>query len=203
MEKPAEVSLIARERQYDGFFKLDRFTLRHALFEGGMSPEKQREIFVGRAAICCLPYDPERDKVILVRQFRVGPYAWGDPAPWVLEAPAGFIDPGEDPAQSVHRELAEEAGCTVTDLTHAMEFYPAQGPISEHIRLFVGRAESTGVGGIFGLAEEGEDIAVRAIALDTALDLVDRGEIRTGLGVLPLLWLSRHRDALRRTWGVV
>jgi len=202
MDASTHVRLLDRERRHDGFFKLDRLTLQHALFEGGMSVAKQREILVGRTAICCLPYDPVRDEVILVEQFRIGPFAWGDPNPWMIEAPAGFIDPGEAAEDAVRREVSEETSSTVSNLRFALQFYPAQGPHSESIHLYVGRTDADGVGGVHGLASEGEDIRVFTLSLSDAVAMVDRGDIRTALGVLPVLWLSRHRDAIRRDWNV-
>ncbi len=197
------IRLIDRERRHDGFFKLDRLTLQHALFEGGMSAEKQREILVGRAAVCCLPYDPVQDLVVLVQQFRIGPYAWGDPNPWMIEAPAGYIDPGENAEGAARRELIEEANCSVSDLRFGLQVFPAQGPHSETIHVYIGRTDATGVGGVFGLASEGEDIRVLTMPLAEAVERAENGGIRTALGVLPILWLSRHRDAIRRDWGVV
>ena len=202
MDAPSDIRLIGRERRHDGFFKLDRLTLQHALFEGGISAEKQREILVGRTAICCLPYDPGRDAVVLVEQFRIGPFAWGDPNPWVIEAPAGFIDPGESAEDAVRRELAEETNCTVSDLRFGLQVYPAQGPHSESVHVYIGRTDAEGVEGVFGLASEGEDIRVLTMPLPEAVERVENGSIRTALGVLPILWLSRHRDAIRRAWNV-
>lgn len=201
MDARAQVQLKTRERQFDGFFKLDRFTLRHPLYAGGMSIEKEREHFVGFNAVCCLPYDPDLDEVVLVEQFRIGPYVWGDENPWVVEAPAGLIDEGETPETTVHRELQEEAGCIVTDLTYATEFFPAQGSMSEHVRVYIGRTDASKVGGIHGLPGEGENIRVFTMPLGDAIANVDSGEIRTALGVAPLLWLARHRNTIRKNWG--
>ena len=66
---------------YKGFFKLTEVVLRHDLFEGGESPELRRELLDRHQAAAVLPYDPVRDEVVLIEQFRIG--AGDDPTgPW-------------------------------------------------------------------------------------------------------------------------
>lgn len=69
---PTTVDIVRREKCFQGFYQLDRVHLRHELFAGGMGREISREIFVRHDAVCVLPYDPQRDEVVLVEQFRVG-----------------------------------------------------------------------------------------------------------------------------------
>ena len=66
--------------------------------------------------------------------------------------------------------------------------------------MFVGRVDSQGVGGIHGLAEEGEDIQVSVVAADEAVARVLGGEIPSVYGAIPLLWLALKRDKLRTRW---
>ena len=66
--------------------------------------------------------------------------------------------------------------------------------------MFVGRVDSQGVGGIHGLAEEGEDIQVSVVAADEAVARVLGGEILSVYGAIPLLWLALNRDELRARW---
>ncbi len=63
MDRPDDVEIIARETAYEGHFRLDRYRLRHRLFDGGMSPELKREVFERGHAAALLPYDPVRDEV--------------------------------------------------------------------------------------------------------------------------------------------
>lgn len=63
---PSAVEIVKRENGYQGFYKLDRVHLRHELFAGGMSREISREVFVRHDAVCVLPYDPQRDEVVLI-----------------------------------------------------------------------------------------------------------------------------------------
>lgn len=63
----SDVEIIARETRYRGFFSLDVYRFRHRLFNGEMSGEVKREIFERGHAAVLLPFDPERDEVVLVR----------------------------------------------------------------------------------------------------------------------------------------
>ena len=78
--------------------------LRAPLFGGGQSAPLLREVFVATDAALVLPYDPLRDRVLLVEQFRMGPYGRGDPRPFLLEPVAGRIDAGETPEEAARRE---------------------------------------------------------------------------------------------------
>ncbi len=195
-----QVDIACRERAYDGFFKMDIFTLRFSLFRGGMSPEINREVLIASASVCCLPYDPVRDEVVFVEQFRTGPFAAGEDAPWMLEAPAGFIDPGEAPSESARREVTEEAGCTVTALDYAGPLYTSQGALAEQTHVFIGKTSTESVGGIFGIEAEGENIRVVPLPFAEAETLFRTGKIQSAFGAMPLLWLARHRERLRREW---
>ena len=72
---------------HDGFFRLERYRLRHELFAGGWSGELVRELLVRGHAVAVLLYDPIRDQVVLVEQFRIGALASGE-HPWMLEVVA-------------------------------------------------------------------------------------------------------------------
>ena len=86
-----DFDIFERRRVYNGHFKVDLFRLRHRLFGGGWSSEVTRELFDRGHATAVLPYDPVRDEVILIEQFRVG--ALDDPGgPWLLEIVAGVIE---------------------------------------------------------------------------------------------------------------
>ncbi|MGB0129441.1 MAG: NUDIX domain-containing protein [Rhodocyclaceae bacterium] len=191
--------VVAREEAYQGFFRLERITLRHSQFRGGMSPELVREIVERGDVAAVLLYDPRLDQVVMIEQFRVG--AMGDAnGPWLLEIVAGLIEPGETPEQVARREALEEAGCTVLDLEPVTTFYATPAKSSERSYLFCGRVDASRAGGVFGLAHEGEDIRVVPLALNEALARVDNGAINSAWPIIALQWLARHRERLRALW---
>ncbi|MBZ0324796.1 MAG: ADP-ribose diphosphatase [Alphaproteobacteria bacterium] len=195
-----DVKTVERRTVYDGYFRIDRYRLRHRLHGGGWSGEMTREVFERGHAVGVLPYDPVRDEVVLLEQFRVGALAAGW-APWQTEIVAGIIEDGETAEDVARREVTEEAGCRVADLVPLCEYLVSPGGTSESVTLFAGRVDSAGVGGIHGLDHEHEDIRVFTLPADEALDLLARGAIRNALAVIALQWLALNRNELRRTWG--
>lgn len=200
MSRSDDVELIEKKAVFQGYFRVDRYRLRHRLFAGGFGPEIRREVFERGHAAAVLPYDPVRDEVVLIEQFRAGPYAKGAD-PWLIEVVAGIIDEGETAEEVALREAIEEAGCKlVPPLRLIFNCFPTPGASSEHVDLFIGRCESAGLGGIHGLAEEGEDIRVIVLPFGDAIALLDQGKIRNAVTIMALQWLARHRIEMRELW---
>jgi ADP-ribose pyrophosphatase len=120
-----DVMLDDTEILHDGFFRMEHFLFRHRLYEGGWSPQLSREILVRSPVAAVVPYDPVRDEIVLIEQFRGGIYASGDENPWSVEIVAGIIEPGETAAEMAVREAKEEAGCVMTDVEKILDFIPA------------------------------------------------------------------------------
>ena len=194
-----DVETIESETVWKGFFRMDRLRLRHRLFAGGWGRPITREVFERGHAAALLPYDPVRDEVVLIEQFRIGALTAGI-GPWLVEIVAGIIEDGETAEDVVRRETMEEAGCEVTDIAPVMDVFTTPGGSSERIAIFLGRVDSLGVGGIHGLADEGEDIRVFTESLDAALSRLANGDITNVIAVLALQWLAMNRDELRRRW---
>ncbi|MEM7223609.1 MAG: NUDIX domain-containing protein [Pseudomonadota bacterium] len=195
-----QVQLVSQETPYQGYFRLDRFELRHSLHAGGWTPILVRELFERGNTAVVLPYDPQRDTVVLVEQFRIGAYAAGL-SPWLSEAVAGIIETGEAAEDVVRRESMEEANCPLQDLVTIGRFVMSPGASSETCSMFCGRIDSAGVGGIHGVVEEGEDIKATVQPADYAIKQVLSGEIVSAYAVILLLWLAAKREELRTRWA--
>lgn len=197
---PTTVDIVKRETCFKGFYKLDRLVLRHELFAGGMSREINRELFVRHDAVCVLPYDPQRDEVVLIEQFRVG--AIGKTTnPWLVELVAGLIDKDEQPEEVAHREAQEEAGLAFAALWPMTKYFPSPGGSNEFVHLYLGRCDSTGAGGLHGLVEEAEDIRVKVWAFEDALQAVRDGRICNAASIIALQWLALNREEVRGLWS--
>jgi ADP-ribose pyrophosphatase len=193
-----EVEAGVPEPSHAGFFGLDRWSLRHRRFDGGMSANLVREVFVMGDAVTVLPYDPVRDRVLLIEQMRMGPLGRGDPLPWQLEAIAGRIDPGETPEEAARREAVEEAGLTLGALEKVAEYYPTPGAVTEYLYSYVALCDlPDGVAGVFGAAEEAEDIKGHLIGFGRLVEVMALGEIGNAPLLLTVLWLQRERSRLR------
>ena len=193
------VELVRHEVAFQGYFKVGRYFFRHSLFNGGQSKIISREVFERGQAAAVLLYDPRRDEVVLIRQFRAGAYVAGH-HPWTWEIVAGIIEDKETAEIMIRRETVEEAGLEVGELIPIQNVMLTPGACSEGCQIFLGRIDSSKAGGVFGLAEEHEDILVKVMSFADAYALVERNEVDSAVGVIALQWLALHRDEVRKRW---
>ncbi|MGQ9370313.1 NUDIX domain-containing protein [Azospirillum sp. A39] len=198
METP-DVEVIEKRTAHAGFLTVDVYRMRHRRFDGGWTPEVRREVCDRGHAAAILLYDPERDSVVLIEQFRVGAAAAGL-NPWLIEVVAGMTGEGETPEEVVRREAMEEAGCTVREIEPICDFFPSPGALTEYVTLFCGRVDCTGLGETGGLAEEHEDIRIRVTPTDEAIRLLDENRLNNSVTVIALGWFARHRERVRAAW---
>jgi len=194
-----QFEVLEKETVYQGFFSLEQYTLKHTLFKGGWSQPITRELFRRGNCVAVLLYDPDRDEVVLIEQFRVGAVHQPHRA-WLVEIVAGAIEEGETAEEVAYREAIEEAGCEIKELIEIQQFYTTPGGSSERITLFCGRVDSAAVGGIHGLDEEDEDIHVTAVKFADVFQMLEDGKIESGIPIIAIQWLYIHRDKLRASW---
>jgi ADP-ribose pyrophosphatase len=187
-----DMQLLAEEVGYKGFFRLLKVRLKHRLFAGGWGPVLTRELFDRGHAAAVLPYDPVRDEVVLVEQFRVGAIHDRN-SPWLLEIVAGMVEEGESEEEVVRREAREEAGLTLKTLTRALSYFSSPGGCSERITVFIGEVDATEAADHAGLVHEGEDIRVHRLPRARAMEWLAQGKIDNAASVIALQWLELHR----------
>ncbi|MDZ4391714.1 NUDIX domain-containing protein [Cypionkella sp.] len=193
-----DVTVAALREPYARFFAMEEIDVSFRRFDGSMSPQVTRAGFIACDAVTVLPYDPLRDRVLVVDQFRAGPYLRGDPQPWQIEAIAGRIDPGEGPEAAARREAVEEAGLALTDLLPVASYYPTPGCSAEYLYSFVALTDlPDAVAGVFGVEGEAEDIRGHLISFDRLMALVGSGEISNAPTILTAFWLAQNRERLR------
>ncbi|SDZ32734.1 nudix-type nucleoside diphosphatase, YffH/AdpP family [Jannaschia faecimaris] len=185
---------------YEGFHRVEEWFIDHPRFDGGQSGTVKRAISHVSDASTVLPYDPRRDRVLLVEQIRVGALAKGDPLPWMLEPVAGLIDAGETPESAAIRETWEEAGLKVApkDLHFVGRYYPSPGGLAQILHSFVAICDlPDGADGLHGVLTEDEDIRAHLLSLDDLLAMVPSGEAANAPLIVSAQWLALHRDRLR------
>ena len=198
--KARDVRVLKKERLSDGFFKIDRYTLRIPHYDGSLGEPVERELADRGDAAGMLLYDPDREELIFVEQFRLGTFFAQD-NPWLLECVAGIIDVGETGRDVAVRESVEEAGCHVQDIEFALSYYSSPGGMTERIDLFCGRVNSCEHAQLAGLESEGEDIRVRVLSVREMKDKLENGEINNALTLIACQWFLLHKEALAKKWG--
>ncbi|KRT55947.1 nudix-type nucleoside diphosphatase, YffH/AdpP family [endosymbiont of Ridgeia piscesae] len=191
--------IVDSERVYDGFLKLNRYRLKHELYEGGESRELVRERVEQLRASMVLLYDPHRDQMILVEQFRIGALGAVKP-PWVLEVIGGYVGEAESSAEVARREAMEEANCQVGRLEHITQFMVNPGLSVDRIDLYCGEVDASAAGGVHGLKHEGEDIRVVVMDADQALAELYGGRANSTSIIIALQWFQLNREQLRQRW---
>ncbi len=184
--RPRRVQVLEKERVFEGFMSLDRAVVRYERYDGSLSEPVARLVLERGDAVGVLLYDPERDLVVLVEQFRYPAYAAGDEG-WLLEIVAGTVPAGADPAAVARSEVREEAGYEVQELQPLATCFLSPGGSSERVHLYAARikvGERSAAGG--GLAEEGEDIRLRTLGRAEALGLLRSGAIRDAKTIIAL-----------------
>jgi ADP-ribose pyrophosphatase len=196
-----DVQVIAKERRFQGYFAIDVYSFRHRTFAGGWTADIRREVFERGHAVVVILYDPERDEIALIEQFRAGAFAAGD-YPWLVECVAGIIEEGETPEQVALRECEEEAGTAPTDIFHIGKYIITPGGSSETVQLFCARIDATKIDGLHGLEHEGEDIRVFTAPVTEAYAMVKDGRINNSMAVIAVQWLMLEREDLKARWSV-
>ena len=109
--KLGDVEVVSCETRFQGFFRIDKYRLRHALFAGGMSEEMSRELFERGHAVAMLPYDPVLDRVVLIEQFRIGAIHDSQGA-WLTEIVAGMVaaDESDEDVAQIERSACPTCG---------------------------------------------------------------------------------------------
>jgi ADP-ribose pyrophosphatase len=194
-----DVEILQRNPAYRGYGRIDRYRLRHRLHDGGIGRAIDREVYDRGHVAGVLPYDPARDCVVLIEQFRIGAYLAGM-RPWQTEAVAGIIDAQETPEEVARREAKEEADLEIQELVPLYRYLVSPGAITETVALFVGRVDSAGAGGVHGLPDEGEDIKVLTVPVPELAGMIEDGRIANVLTIAAVQWLLLYRDKLRRQW---
>ena len=195
-----KIEILSETTPFQGFFSVKQFELRHTLYKGGWSQTINREVFHRGNCVAVLLYDPDRDEVVMIEQFRMGALQLPEEQAWLLEIVAGAIEEGETAENVAHRESLEEANCNIETLIKINEFFTSPGGTSELLTLFCGKVDTRDVGGLHGLASEDEDISVTAMKFDTAYQLLLEGKILSAIPIIALQWLYINRDSLRQQW---
>ena len=195
-----QAELISEEVVYEGFITVRKLLLKHTLFQGGWSDPVTREVAMcaNSQVVAVLLFDPLKEKVLLVEQFRPGVFAANEPA-WVIEVVAGRVDNGEEPEEAARREIREETGCEVSTLLPIVNYYPSTGACNEKVLLYCGLFSSEGTDSrLCGVTEETENIRTCLIDMADIFQQLEAGKINNATTLIALQWLKLHHSSLKK-----
>lgn len=190
----ARVEIVNEKTLSDQWTRLSNYDIDYT-DSSGETHRLKREIYHRTPAACILLYDPKRETVILVRQFRLPAHLTGFPA-WMVEVPAGLLD-GDHPEEAIRREAMEETGFRVRDIRFLFKTFTSPGAVTEIIHFFVAIVDTTdriADGG--GLAGEHEDIEVLEVRLADAVAMIEAGEIYDAKTIMLLQWAALNKMSL-------
>ena len=186
-----KVSILNQEILHDGFLKVSRYTLQRSLYDGRMSGPITRELMERGHAVAVLMYDPKRDEIVLVEEFRIGAIHEDDP--WLLGLVAGMVEEGEEVEDVARREAEEESGAVVGELEFIANYYSSVGGATETTAVFYAEINASKVSGVHGLEEESEDIRVVKLCAQEFIRSLTTPQIHTASLLVAGYWFkSRH-----------
>ncbi len=175
MEKP-----LSSQRIYEG--RAVNLRIDTVLKPGGK--QTTREIVEHSDCVAVVVLD-SKDRAILVRQYRKAVDKF------LLEIPAGGIEPGEQPIECVRRELQEEIGYLPNRIERLGGFYAAPGYCTEYLHLYL----ATHLMPSRKKAEDTEEIEIVRIPLSRIPYMIASGEIcdaKSIAGLLRVISLGLH-----------
>ena len=200
IKTPKTVTTDSDKKISEGYLEIRRYQISHEKYDGNQTPILCREVMDRGSVGAVIPFDPIRQEVILIEQFRIGAWAASWPQPWLLECVAGVIEDGETAEELVCREAQEEAGCEILQLEPIARYFSTPGACTELVSLFCGRVDSTGLGGIYGLETEHEDIFATVWSLQDALSALRNGAICNSMTLIALQWLADQHGRITEEW---
>lgn len=167
-----EVEVLEEREIFDG--RVVKLRIERVRLPNGRSADIEIVRHSGATAVVAVTDD---DQVLLVRQYR---HATGG---WLLEIPAGKLDPGEDPLACVARELEEETGFRPGEVESLGWIWPTPGFSDEKIWLYLATGLEPGTQAL----EDDEVLSVIRMPWAEAIAAAHDGTIRDGKSICALL----------------
>lgn len=164
-------------------FQARRFRVEQVVQVTPDGVEHIREIVRHPGAVVILPLLDD-GRLCFVQNYRV---AVGQT---LIELPAGTLEPGEDPAETARRELAEETGYRAGRIEHLLTFCMSPGILDERMHLYLAEQLQPGPMAL----EAGEDIQPLLCTWEESLKMIRRGDIRDAKTLAGLLYYKEIRE---------
>lgn len=187
------ITIERQELVYQGFRQVITYAYRED--ESGLAA--QREIVHCQDAVAVIAHDPQLERLVMIRQFRLGAQL-GAGKGMEVEIAAGLIDAGERPEEAAIRELREETGLDALHIKPMCSYLTSPGVTDEVLHLFYAQVDASSLASEAGHQGESEQTFPFLITYDQAMQALDENAIGNGIALVGLMWFARHRESLLR-----
>ena len=187
----AKIKNIKKVLLSDNWYYLYKYSFDFLRSDGEWE-RHDREVYDRGNGAAILLMNPEMGTVVLTSQFRIPTFVNGNDTGMMIEVPAGLLD-GLDPQECIKKEVEEETGYHVSNVTKVLETYMSPGSVTEILYLFIGNYEENmkiSEGG--GDKEETEHIEVLELPFKEVLQMVSDGRIRDAKSILLIQYAALH-----------
>ena len=194
-DQPLAFEVVEETLIHEGFRDFKKLTIAHDSLDGSsrIGPMEREYLATGPVAVI-LPYDPARDAIVVIRQFRLAA-ALDTPNAAAVELPAGMVDPGENVAEAAARELQEETGLEALAIERCFSMLPSPGLSDEHAHIFLAIVDAGNLEASAGKDDEHEDIRPILAPVEDLIAAVDDGRVENGYLIACTHWFARKGRA--------
>ncbi|MCG7401754.1 MULTISPECIES: NUDIX domain-containing protein [Caballeronia] len=188
METSERVRILKTEVLSDDWYVLRKVTFDFQRRDGVWQRQSRETYDRGNGATILLR-DRKTGNVLLTRQFRMPAFVNGHDG-MLIESPGGLLDDAT-PEERIRAEVEEETGYRVHRVEKIFEAFMSPGSVTEKLYFYVGDYDSSmrvSDGG--GVEEEGEEIETIEVPLQTAMQMIERGEIMDGKTIMLLQYAA-------------
>lgn len=188
METQDRVRILKTEVLSDDWYVLRKVTFDFLRRDGNWQRQSRETYDRGNGATILLR-DRKSGNVLLTRQFRMPAFVNGHHG-MLVETPGGLLDDAS-PEERIRAEVEEETGYRVHHVEKIFEAFMSPGSVTEKLYFYLGDYDSSmrvSDGG--GVEEEGEEIETIEVPLQTALEMIERGEIMDGKTIMLLQYAA-------------
>ena len=186
-----KVKVLNTEILSNNWYTLKKITYEYFKKDGTRQTQTREAYDRGNGATILL-YNKAQQTVILTSQFRMPTFVNGNKTGMLIEACAGLLD-NDNAEDCIRRETEEETGYKITNIKKIFEAYMSPGSVTEMLYFFIaGYSKEMKVHEGGGLDHEQEDIEVLELPFDTALQMIDTGEIKDAKTIILLQYIRLH-----------
>ncbi|MBD0824553.1 NUDIX domain-containing protein [Aestuariibaculum marinum] len=175
----------------DNYYILNKLTFKY-LMSNGQWVTQMREVYDRGDGAGILLYNPQKQTVILTKQFRMPTFMNDNTDGYLVEICAGMLDK-DNPEACIIRETEEEVGYRLKEVKKVYEAYSSPGVMTEKMHFFIGEyTDYMKVNDGGGLDSEHEDIEVLELPFSEAINMLNSGEINDTRTIVLLQYALIH-----------